>query len=63
MHQMVEDTFHVITNVRIAVLVYVESTTGMFNEKIEYACFWKLRQVGHYLNRDEMKSTAHEVLN
>src|SRR5574344_1000026 len=59
MHQLVKYTFHVITNVRIAILIYAESTTGVFNEKIENTCFWKLWQVGHYLVCDEMKSTAH----
>lgn len=55
-HQAVEDAVHVVTDIRVSILVYAQSATGMLDEQMQDSHFWQCRKVLQYLTRYEMEA-------
>jgi hypothetical protein len=54
---MVEDGFHVYTNIRVSVLIDAQSTTRMLTEYVEDTSLRQFWQLTHYLARYQMKAS------
>ena len=56
-NQAVEDSFHVHTDIRVAVLVDAQSATSMLREDVHDARLRQLWQLAHYLARHQVKAS------
>ena len=57
-NQMIEDGFHIHTNIRISILVDAQSATGMLRKDIHDASLRQSRQLAQNLTRYQMKTTT-----
>ena len=60
-NQTVEDSLHIHTDIRVAILVDAQSATGVLRENIHDARLRQLRQLAHYLARHQVKASAFRL--